>query len=139
MNELNLPTEIHFDQDGHLSQQPAGVGCPNCRGPLQIGLVQGQQMAGCPICLGMLMQQETFAALIKQLRLANGAKSEIPKPMDASQLDVRRHCPACDTVFDTHPYAGPGNSVIDTCTECHLVWFDRGELDKLVTAPGRRV
>jgi Zn-finger nucleic acid-binding protein len=37
----------------------------------------------------------------------------------------------------THPYYGPGNVVIDTCTACDLVWLDFGELAQIVDAPGR--
>jgi Zn-finger nucleic acid-binding protein len=37
----------------------------------------------------------------------------------------------------THPYLGPGNAVIDTCSACELIWLDYGELTQLVEAPGR--
>ena len=86
----------------------------------------------------MLFQQETFAALIAHLRSIHPAIAKAPEPMDASQLGVRRVCPTCDAAFETHPYGGPGNSVIDTCAECHVIWLDAGELAKLVVAPGRR-
>ena len=86
----------------------------------------------------MLFQQATFAKLIEHLRSVTTLSSKIPDPMDASQLNAQRHCPTCEETFETHPYAGPGNSVIDTCFTCQVVWFDSGEFDKLVAAPGRR-
>lgn len=61
-----------------------------------------------------------------------------PKPLDTAQLQVKRLCPTCDHRMETHPYGGPGNSVIDTCIRCGLVWLDQGELNVLVRAPGRR-
>ena len=57
--------------------------------------------------------------------------------------------------MNTHPYYGPGNTVIDTprhraacpelcrraagqvCDHCNLIWLNHGELDHIVHAPGR--
>jgi Zn-finger nucleic acid-binding protein len=36
-----------------------------------------------------------------------------------------------------HPYYGPGNVVIDTCSRCDLIWLDFGELKQIADAPGR--
>jgi Zn-finger nucleic acid-binding protein len=36
-----------------------------------------------------------------------------------------------------HPYYGPGNVVVDSCTTCDLIWLDFGELKQIVDAPGR--
>jgi Zn-finger nucleic acid-binding protein len=38
--------------------------------------------------------------------------------------------------MDRHPYLGPGNVVIDTCSTCDLIWLDHGELTEMVDAPG---
>jgi Zn-finger nucleic acid-binding protein len=144
MNDMNRDTQVLcFDQDGQLSNTPSGVHCPKCQNiareiELLIGVIKGCQFAGCKHCGGMLFQQETFAMLMGHLRASSPPPLKMPEPMDASQLNVRRRCPTCDAMFETHPYAGPGNSVIDTCITCHVVWFDHGELNKLVTAPGRR-
>lgn len=39
--------------------------------------------------------------------------------------------------MDVHPYYGPGNVVIDSCTACSLIWLDYGELQQMTDAPGR--
>lgn len=129
---------VGFDQDGQLSDKGAAIFCPACRCELSIGLMHECQFAGCKQCGGMMFQQQTFAMLIDHLRSINPQPKRMPKPMDASQMNVKRHCPTCDASLETHPYAGPGNSVIDTCPSCHVIWFDRGELNNLVSAPGRR-
>ena len=36
----------------------------------------------------------------------------------------------------THPYYGPGNIVLDTCSQCDLVWLDAGEFGRAIDAPG---
>jgi hypothetical protein len=86
----------------------------------------------------MLIQQHVFATLIQHMRAKYNGPPELPTPMDASQLRVSRSCPACLETMETFPYAGAGNSVIDSCKECRLIWFDAGELNRLVKAPGRR-
>jgi Zn-finger nucleic acid-binding protein len=39
--------------------------------------------------------------------------------------------------MDVHPYYGPGNVVIDSCSACDLIWLDHGELTQITDAPGR--
>lgn len=39
--------------------------------------------------------------------------------------------------MDVHPYYGPGNIVIDTCSRCDVIWLDFGELRQVTDAPGK--
>ena len=136
--ETPLPVTLAFDQGGDLSQQACGVMCPSDGTELQIGALAGCQFAGCPTCQGMLIQQPVFASALAHFRAQYGESFSIPAPMNAAQLNIVRHCPACHSKFETYPYAGAGNSVIDACTSCGLLWLDAGELNNLVTAPGKR-
>ena len=128
-----------YDQGAVMVNRPSGVACPACSTELVIGELEACQCAGCPSCSGLLFQQDVFAVLIQHLRATCSDQTMPPKPLDADQLRVRRHCPACQQPFETHAYGGPGNAVIDTCPRCQMIWLDRGELDKLVHAPGRRL
>lgn len=76
--------------------------------------------------------------LIQHLRANSALPTGTPAPLDAEQLKVQRACPSCERVMETHAYAGPGNSVVDTCFPCGVIWFDHGEFTKLVRAPGKR-
>ena len=127
-----------FDHGGELVKRKTGVTCPGCRSELAIGELQGSQFAGCLGCGGMLFQQKVFAMLVQHLRATYRGGDVIPTPMDSSELRVRRLCPTCDNQLETHAYGGPGNAVIDTCFPCQVIFLDRGELTKLVEAPGRR-
>jgi Zn-finger nucleic acid-binding protein len=129
---------VAFDQGGTLVDRPSGVNCPNCRTPLVIGEIHACQFAGCPTCGGMLFQQPVFAMLIQHLRATSAPSPMMPKPLEMEQLQVKRPCPSCFETLETHAYAGAGNAVIDTCFACGLIWFDQGELTKLVRAPGKR-
>lgn len=133
-----IPPEVGFDQGGVLLGRPAGVECPNCGTELVIGDIESCQFAGCSACSGMLFQQSVFAMLIQHLRATSAPSRLPPEPIDLEELQVRRDCPSCLERMETHAYAGPGNAVIDNCSACGLIWFDRGEFTKLVRAPGRR-
>ena len=126
-----------FDEGGALLSRGTGVACPSCQQELQIGTVADCQFAGCPQCQGMLLQQDVFARLLQHLRSASSA-SVIPKPIDLSELEVRRRCPGCEKRLETHAFGGAGNAVIDSCFRCQLIWLDRGEFSKLVHAAGSR-
>ena len=38
--------------------------------------------------------------------------------------------------MEVHPYYGPGNVIIDSCTTCDFLWLDAGELRQISDAPG---
>jgi Zn-finger nucleic acid-binding protein len=76
--------------------------------------------------------------LINEFRAEYQGADETPPLLDHSQMDVRTKCPACHDPMEVHPYYGPGNAVIDSCMHCKLVWFNAGELDRIIKAPGLR-
>jgi Zn-finger nucleic acid-binding protein len=74
-------------------------------------------------------------SLIDELR--EGQSGTAPQPAaDGSDLQRKIACPQCRHRMETHFYAGPGNVVVDSCEDCSLIWFDRGELKHIVRAPG---
>jgi Zn-finger nucleic acid-binding protein len=36
--------------------------------------------------------------------------------------------------METHPYYGPGNIVVDTCSECGYLWLDHGDISRVENA-----
>ncbi|MGB7343031.1 MAG: zf-TFIIB domain-containing protein [Pirellulaceae bacterium] len=128
-----------FDQGGVTTDRSAGFVCPTCHSELRIGAIEKTQFAGCDRCGGMLFQQSVFGMVIMHLRANYVGATPIPSPMNPDELRVHRTCTVCDSMMETYPYAGPGNSVIDSCQQCQLIWLDAGELDRLVEAPGRRI
>lgn len=129
---------ITFDLGGTPLNRSSGVFCPSCDAELVMGEIESCQFAGCPSCGGMLFQQPVFAMLIQYYRATSTLPPLMPKPLDMEELKVERYCPSCLALMETHAYGGAGNAVIDTCVQCSLIWFDRGEFTKLVRAPGKR-
>lgn len=129
-------TAFHFpseaSRDGvRVLGQAAGHACPVCRTPLVDAAIEGQQVLHCPNCRGVLSQRRAFTEILRRRRSSDPAD---PSPLDRSELERVVHCPVCGQQMETHPYYGPGHLVIDSCGQCALIWFDHGEIDKIVRA-----
>lgn len=117
---------------------PGESACPRCQEPLTVAAMDGLKVEHCRQCRGILIEGDQFASVVRNRR-ANfrGAESR-PVPLDAEQFKVVVPCPSCHRRMEVHPYYGPGNVVIDSCSDCRLVWLDSGEMAKIEVAPGSR-
>ena len=88
----------------------------------------------CTHCRGMLIPMAVFLSLVEELRADQQGTLIAPTP---DPHDLHRHidCPHCHKRMDTHFYNGPGNVIIDDCSNCLLNWLDHGELMRIVRAP----
>lgn len=114
------------------------VGCPACDLPLMHGAVEGVRVLFCETCRGVLADSDSFAMIVQCRRAHHTGPPQQPRPIDPVELERQLICPACRHVMDVHPYYGPGNVVIDSCSHCQLVWLDHGEIAAIERAPGRR-
>ncbi len=113
--------------------------CPKCNLRLEVGLIyENIQVCFCGNCRGFVIPSQSLGFLINALRCEYTGPDDQPVPINPSELDVPAHCPTCWETMDSHPYYGPGNIVLDTCSQCQLAWLDHGELEKIVRAPGLR-
>jgi len=117
----------------------AEANCPVCdEESLRLGSLDGQDVMYCRKCRGFLIFCEAMGQVVNSRRADyQGADLE---PIPLNQVELRRHvcCPACYKKMEVHPYHGPGNVVIDSCTDCHLVWLDHGEMARIERSPGKR-
>ena len=121
-----------------LGEDPDGIHCPQCRVPLQMVTLddrfRGYQ---CGTCRGFLFNMTTFRDAIEIRRALATTPSDPPRPLNRIDLARKLDCPGCSHVMSTHPYLGPGAIVIDTCSNCGLIWLDHGELTQVINAPGK--
>jgi Zn-finger nucleic acid-binding protein len=127
-------------EDGiHVLERPAAPrACPLCSGPLANSLLDdAHRVEHCERCRGLLLERAAFSEAVRRRRARATGPGIEPVPLDRRELKRRVTCPSCRTQMDVHPYYGPGNVVIDTCSRCDLIWLDFGELKQIAEAPGR--
>jgi Zn-finger nucleic acid-binding protein len=118
---------------------PTGVtldcSCATCDQPLQTGLIENRRALFCGSCFGILIRHADFAGIIqeRQARRAGQEPAE-PRPIDPEAYKRQINCPSCSQRMETHPYYGPGNIVVDTCSECGYLWLDHGEISRVENA-----
>lgn len=129
---------LHFpeaDEDGIcLLGAASALSCPLCKVALLEAEAAGRPLLSCERCRGALIRMDVFADVIGALRRKT-PNVERPLPFDHRELGRVLVCPQCGGRMDTHPYAGPGAVVIDSCSACHLIWLDHSELRRLAAAP----
>jgi Zn-finger nucleic acid-binding protein len=111
------------------------LSCPACAIPLVHAALEGCRILYCSQCRGMLISMDIFMELVRDLHVHSGGSGAIPPAPDPTGLERRTDCPQCHQRMDTHYYGGPGNVIIDDCSNCHLNWLDYGELRRIVRAP----
>lgn len=116
----------------------AGIDCPVCQQRLTSALLDDHKAAYCSGCRGLLLADEVFAQTVRSRRARFHGREQTPLPIDPSSLERRLICGRCRRPMQTHPYFGPGATVIDSCHPCGLIWLDAGELTQIEVAVGRR-
>lgn len=131
--------DLRANADGIVGLQDFGDhDCPACGLRLNKALMDQATVEHCPACHGVLLAGDLFAHIIENRRREYRGADEVAAPIETAQLSVRRDCPSCGQRMETHPYYGPGNTVLDACGRCDLIWLDAGETTVLVKAAGRR-
>jgi len=121
-----------------LGEDKTQLSCAVCNGTLTPALLdEAYPIRYCRNCRSVLIARTGFAAVVEKRRAWATDPPAPPVPLNRPDLDRKIVCPSCKGGMATHPYYGPGNVVIDTCSTCDLVWLDFGELKQIVDAPGR--
>ena len=126
-------------EDGiRVLAEPSARACPLCRAPLVKALLDDDySVEHCEQCRGVLIARTPFAEAIGRRRSRESGPPAPPVPIDDRELKRRLLCPSCRAEMLVHPYYGPGNVIIDSCSRCDLIWLDYGELKQITDAPGR--
>ncbi len=103
--------------------------CPVCTNALCMGQLEGRPVLYCGGCYGMLIRNEHFGTIVRERRARRkGCEGKAAQPLDPGQYNRQIGCPNCQKRMEVHPYYGPGNIVIDSCSACEYIWLDHGEL-----------
>jgi Zn-finger nucleic acid-binding protein len=102
--------------------------CPVCSVPMGKAQIEGEEIRYCEKCRGFLATNDTFGRIVNKRRALHGPNEQITEPFDPAELKRQLRCPSCGGRMEAHPYFGGGNTVVDTCECCHMIWLDAGEL-----------
>src|SRR5262245_9883624 len=110
---------------GHLPDAPA---CPVCGMGMAHAVIDDEHpIEFCLKCRGLLFPRETFAHVANTRRAWATTPPAEPVPLNRKDLARELLCPKCHSKFETYAHFGPGNVVIDNCTNCDAIWLDYGE------------
>ena len=116
---------------------PSAYECPVCHRPMVAAtLAEEHRIDACTGCEGLLLPLPLFATTITEKRQLALTPAVTPAPASPRELRRPLDCPNCGEKMITDWYYGPGNTVIDRCEACALVWLDGGELQRVIDAPG---
>lgn len=107
--------------------------CPLCTKNLSHAKIDEWRFLCCPGCRGLLIRRADLLKIILYCRARAKANERKPEPIDATLLTRSIDCPNCAEDMKPHPYYGPGDFVIDSCSQCEQVWLDGGELERSST------
>ena len=106
--------------------------CPRCNTALTGRKVSDFAVMECEACTGMFIPHDTFEMMkdaservILPTEVDNGGRLELEKTVSY----VR--CPICRTFMNRKNFAGISGVIVDICGY-HGVWFDSGELGKVM-------
>jgi Zn-finger nucleic acid-binding protein len=108
--------------------------CPDCQAELRETDYRGVRIEECPHCLGRWFDRD-------ELRQAKDRSGQELRWLDFDPFarhaaaspasSKRRLCPRCALAMGVIVYETSG-VLIDKCSNCHGIWLDHGEFEKIV-------
>lgn len=104
------------------------MNCPGCNTELLIEKRNNTDVSFCPGCSGMLLSEANV------LKIAPALKKYAADPEGAKRKgylqDSQRICPVCTINYMLLRYE---NVELDFCPRCRGLWFDRNELEAIIS------
>jgi Zn-finger nucleic acid-binding protein len=104
--------------------------CPACHEPLIAFELHGIEIDHCPACLGTWLDSGELEQ-IAELAQVDGAKGSAALQASGRGAACARRCPRCRRKLRTVTVNGMGVE-IERCPHDDGLWFDAGELRKLI-------
>jgi Zn-finger nucleic acid-binding protein len=109
--------------------------CPKCDERLFLVYLRDTEFDACPKCHGVWLDAGEIEAIMRE----TGATPDdaVLRSFDhpgKPPHGVKQLCPRCDTLLEevSPDCPGGGTLVLDRCPKKHGVWFDAGELMRLL-------
>ncbi len=114
------------------------MNCPNCTSELKSIQYEGITIETCPGCGGEWLDADELGHIVRirevrfsdEERRAIDATAKIPGiPSQEIERDVT--CPKCGNATGPINYGADTGIIIDRCGQCHGIWLDADELEKI--------
>lgn len=106
--------------------------CPRCDVPMRARKIGDFSVIGCEKCSGMFVPHETFEMMQENSQRVIFPTETTRKGTIEPEAQVRYvRCPVCRNMMNRSNFAKMSGVIIDTC-KGHGVWFDAGEIEKIM-------
>jgi Zn-finger nucleic acid-binding protein len=103
--------------------------CPHCK--IELRTVTPNGALSCSSCDGGFCSRSTLAALLRQVEISPPAGT-YARPSSSVAGPIRYvSCPVCSELMLRRNFGETSGVVVDVCSS-HGVWFDRGELGRIL-------
>ena len=102
--------------------------CLSCRKPLIILESGGVEVDYCTLCQGIWLDAGELELLIPNSQTRSNLSQKIVR---FNSEETPRKCPICSNKMEKARFDN-NNFLIDRCTAGHGLWFDKGELEKVL-------
>jgi uncharacterized protein len=111
------------------------LACPKCATSLESKTLETIPVDQCPTCQGIWFDEEELQAVLTR---SHDFRRELHRSAGESSLNQKRgRCPR-DKSQMLRAFSATGERVVlDMCPDCHGLWLDGGELDRLIKAMNR--
>ncbi|MCE5185731.1 MAG: zf-TFIIB domain-containing protein [Planctomycetaceae bacterium] len=107
------------------------MNCPTCRQPMLVLELEEIEIDYCSACRGMWLDAGELELLLGE----NAQALDLLRSFRAAETgEQKRKCPICLKNMDKVHVGVPGQSqeLIDRCPKYHGLWFDGGELQRIL-------
>jgi Zn-finger nucleic acid-binding protein len=112
--------------------EPDRLSCPDCKQPFQRFSGGPGELHDCSTCGGQLVDHALLMDLLEQRELYGKNAPRRPARHNPLESPMRYvPCPACGDIMARRNFGGNSGVIVDVCRK-HGVWFDRGELPRVL-------
>jgi Zn-finger nucleic acid-binding protein len=114
------------------------MNCPECKALMQTITYEGVEIQTCDSCGGEFVTEDQMGCIVRAREARFGKHLQLllddhkPK-FGTPSSDSDRHltCPACDSAMRPINYGTDTGVSVDRCENCHGMWLDHEELEKI--------
>ncbi len=112
--------------------------CPACHKSMIVVEYHSVELDYCPACHGTWFDKGELELLFRSMELDDKPSllESIATQPETESSEKKRKCPICQHHMQKHVLGSSPQILVDLCSRKHGLWFDSGELHRLVQGMG---